>query len=239
MSWFQLDANSVADRVQSSARPCDVPSLGTTLLRATVGFTVLSVLGFAPWALAGRWFHRQIGEAGLYCVCAMTYIGMSAPLLHRLIIGPGSMSRFYKLFSATFAAYSVLWILGWMTLRGHPGSVVGLLAGAVAMGLMMVWAFDVQAAAMRVVLALFLLNAIGYFVGGWIEGAFLGAKSIVLFGTTMTKPVQGMVGKSLWGVCYGLGFGAGLGVAFHLCQAPVRKLIACRSANTNSPVNSR
>jgi hypothetical protein len=36
-------------------------------------------------------------------VCAIVFIVLSGLLLHRLIIGPGSLGRFYKLFSAAFA----------------------------------------------------------------------------------------------------------------------------------------
>ena len=36
----------------------------------------------------------------------------------------------------------------------------------------------------------------------------------------------------LWALCYGLGFGAGLGVAFHVCQAPARTLL-----RKSSPLN--
>ena len=112
MSWFQLDAESVTARVRAGCRQCKVPCPGTSILRGIVGFTVLSIAGFMPWAIFGRWFHRNVGEAGLYAVCALFFIGPSGPLMNRLIIGPGSLSRFYKLFGAAFAAYSVLWIVG-------------------------------------------------------------------------------------------------------------------------------
>src|SRR5262245_33472696 len=137
MSWFQLDPDSIAERVRANGRPAKVPNLGTSLQRGILGFTVLSVAGFVPWAVFGRWFYRNVGELGLYVVCALVFIGLSGPLMHRLIIGPGSLSRFYKLFGITFAAYSVLWIVGWMALRGHSGSLAGLLLGTTAMGWML------------------------------------------------------------------------------------------------------
>ncbi len=222
MSWFQLDPNSVADRVKASGRPAEIPGLGTSLRRGVAGFTLLSVAGFAPWAVMGRWFYRNVGEGGLYAVCALVFIGLSGPLLHRLILGPGSLGRFYKIFGVAFAAYSVLWIAGWMTLRGHPGSLAGLLAGTAAMGWMLACAFDAKGAVLKVIAALFVLNSIGYFAGGWIEGAVAGTKHLSLFGFTVTKPTQVMLAKLCWGVCYGLGFGAGLGLAFHFCQERTR-----------------
>src|SRR3954451_21357803 len=86
MSWFQLDPESIAERVRASGGVANAPSLGASLIRGIVGFTLVSVAGFAPWALAGRWFHRAIGEAGLYILCAVVFIGLGGLLLHRLII---------------------------------------------------------------------------------------------------------------------------------------------------------
>lgn len=213
MSWFQLDPASQAGRVRAKS---DLPSLGSSLLRGIFGFTLVSIAGFAPWAIWGRWFYRNIGEAGLYSVCAFVFIGLSGLLMHRLIIGAGSLLRFYKLFSLTFAVYSAGWIVGWMMLRGHPGSLAGLFAGTALMGWMLALAFDAQKSIVPIIAALFLSNALGYFVGGWVEGAMMPEKG---------RGTQAMIAMLMWGVCYGMGFGAGLGLAFHLCQTRARSLV--------------
>ena len=225
MSWFQLDPDSVAERARASGRPTQLPCLGTSVGRGIVGFTTLSVTGFAPWAITGRWLYRNIGEGGLYLVCALVFLVLSGPLLHRLILGPGSLVRFYKLFGLIFAAYSILWIAGWMTLRGHLGSLTGLLAGTTAMGWMLACAFDARHKTLKVIAALFVLNSIGYFAGGWVEGAVIEIKQLSLSGTVLAKPAQAMLAKLLWGACYGLGFGAGLGFAFHFCQEKTREAL--------------
>lgn len=204
MSWFQLDPPSLAQR----AGTLPAPSLGQSIVHGAIGFTLVSVAGFVPWAVAGKWLHRLVGEAGMYVACMIVFIALAGICLHRLIIGRGSLARFYKLFSVVFVAYSIAWIAGWMFLRGHLGSVVGLLAGTVIMGGMLACAFDASAQTFKVMAALFVLNAIGYFVGGLLEAR-----------------VPGIPGKLLWGVCYGLGFGAGLGLAFYFCQAEARRLI--------------
>src|SRR5262245_21584075 len=233
MSWFQLDRESVLGRARAAGRTIDSPCMGTFLRRGIVGFTLLSVAGFAPWALTGRWFYRNVGETGLYLTCALVFIGLSGPLMHRLILGPGSMPRFYKLFGLTFAVYSVLWIVGWMTLRGHPGSLAGLFAGTAAMGWMLTRAFDAKEATLKVVTALFVLNSLGYFVGGWAEGAVMGMKQLSLFGNVLIKPAQVTLAKSLWGVFYGIGFGAGLGWAFYVCQTRTRVALESMDAERN------
>ncbi len=210
MSLFQLDPQSIAKRARTAGSP--VPSLGASLMRGMIGFTVVSVAGFVPWAVFGKGLQKLVGEAGLYAVCALVFLGLTAPLLHRLIIGPGSVSRFYKLFGISFTAYSVAWIMGWMALRGHPGSIAGLLAGTMVMACMLVAAFDALRSVVKVFFALFVLNAIGYFVGGVSEAALI--KSYPL------------IAKLSWGLFYGIGLGAGLGLAFHFCQARARKLLA-------------
>jgi len=168
----------------------------------------------------------------------LVFIGLSGPLMHRLIIGPGSLSRFYKLFGITFAAYSVLWIVGWMALRGHPGSLAGLLAGTAAMGWMLTRAFDAMGMALKVMAALFVLNSLGYFVGGWMEGVVMGMKPLSLSGSAFTRPAQVAIAKSVWGVFYGLGFGAGLGLAFHFCQAQTRAMLSERQLESAAALKS-
>jgi hypothetical protein len=225
MSWFQLDPDSVVARVKASGKPPFVPTLADDVVRGLLGFTIVSVAGFAPWAVGGRWFSQNLGEAGLYAVCAVVFIGLSGLLMHRLIIGPGSLARFYKLFGVAFAAYAVLWIVGWMLLRGHRGSVLGLLAGTAVMGALMVCAFDAKKVIFEVIGALFVLNAVGYFVGGWVEGAAMHAKELPLLGSSISRSTHRMIAMLLWGVFYGIGFGAGLGLAFRFCQQRTRLML--------------
>jgi len=223
VSWFQLDPQSIADRVKASGATLKIPSLGASLLRGILGFTIVSVAGFAPWALGGSWLHRAVGEAGMYAACAIVFIGLSGLLLHRLILGPGSLPRFYKLFGTAFAAYSAAWIAGWMGLHGHLGSLAGLFAGTAAMGWIFADAFGERKAAPKSIAALFVLNTIGYYVGGWVEGTVAKLPHLSLAGIVVEKPPPITIAMLLWGVCYGVGLGAGLGLAFHFCQKTVRE----------------
>jgi hypothetical protein len=229
MSWLHLDPASVAARVRASGLPARLPSLGASLLRGVLGFTLVSVGGFAPWALGAAWFQRTLGEAGMYATCAAVFIGLSGPLLHRLIIGPGSLSRFYLLFGAAFIPYAVAWIVAWMSLHrrsGHAASLTGLFIGTAFMGSIFAHAFDARGAALRSIASLFVLNTLGYYVGGWVEGAVAGLKNLSFAGLVAEKPAPITAAMLLWGVCYGIGFGAGLGLAFHFCQRAVREQLA-------------
>jgi hypothetical protein len=217
MSWYQLDPQSIATRVCTVAAPAAFPSLGQSLLTGTLGFTAVSIAGFAPWAVFGQWFYRTVGALPMYLVCAVVFIAFAGLLLHRLIIGPGSLPRFYKLFSIAFAAYSVIWIVAWMGLRGDAGSILGLLGGTAVMGWMIATAFDARGATVKIVAALFLLNTMGYYIGGWFEAAFI--------------ETSALMAKLLWGVWYGLGLGAGLGIAFYLAQEGARSLLRAPDAS--------
>jgi len=209
MSLFQLDPRSIADRVKASGVPARIPSLGASVLRGVAGFTLLSVAGFLPWVLG---LGKRIGTAGMYAACAAVFIGLSGPLLHGLILGPGSLPRFFKLFGLGFALYAVAWVACYMGFRGHPGGIAGLLAGTAVMGGLFAVAFDERRAATASIASLFLLNLAGYYLGLAVELAVV-----------KSHPTAAMV---LYGVCYGSCLGAGLGVAFHLCQKTARSLLA-------------
>ena len=168
MSWFELDSESIAARMKAGpSRPA--PTLVSHALRGILGFTLVSVAGFAPWVLGGKWFHQNVGEVGMYIACAVVFVGLSGPLLHKLIFG-GGLLTFYKLFGIAFTLYAIAWIAGWMTLRGHVGGVAGLFAGTALMGIIFALAFDALNVVICVILVLFVTNAAGYFGGGVVEG---------------------------------------------------------------------
>jgi len=226
---FGLDPESIVNRVKASGQPPSVPALGESVLRGALGFTLVSLGGFAPWVLAGRWFYRNVGEAGLYAACALVFIGLSGWLLHRLIIGPGAVVRFYKLFSLAFLAYAVLWTAGWMALGGTVGGLVGLLAGTAAMGAILACGFAAWKVSPMIITLLFVTNAAGYFIGEWAYNAIASLPESQSLGTGLDRRTRGILAKAAWGLFYGIGFGAGIGFAFHACQAKVRKVLASQT----------
>ena len=211
MSWFQLDPQSIAARARSTGADASLPTAGRSIARGVTGFTLVSVAGFAPWALWGRWFYPLVGEAGLYATCAAVFIGLSGIFLHRLVLGAGSLPRFYKLFTPAFAAYSAVWIACWLAIGGDVGGLTGLLGGTAVMGWMLASAFDARREAWKVIAALFVLNTAGYEVGGWVMDRLVSEHTLLAM--------------LLWGACYGVGLGAGIGLAFHFCQREARALL--------------
>jgi len=103
------------------------------------------------------------------------------------------------------------------------------------MGCMFAAAFGAYRQIVPVIAALFVLNALGYFIGGVFETALMGVPECQIGGVTLAKPSQVMLAKMQWGVCYGLGLGAGLGLAFYLCQSQARTVLAKRTDGSPSP----
>jgi hypothetical protein len=232
-AMFTLDPECIVARVKASGQPPRVPTLAESALRGTIGFTLVSLAGFAPWVLAGRWFYRNVGEIGLYVTCALAFIGLSGPLLHRLIIGPGSLSRCYKIFSLAFVGYAAVWTIAWMSMARSAGGVtagiVGAIAGIAVMGTILAVGFKSPEAMLKVMVALFVGNLIGYFVGEWAYNGINALREGNATGFILERQTRSILSKTAWGLFYGLGFGAGIGFAFHACQAKARKLLAASS----------
>jgi len=91
------------------------------------------------------------------------------------------------------------------------------------MGLILVLAFDAPRSLPLLIAALFTLNTAGYYAGGWIEGKL-----------AIDHRTAGML---LWGVSYGIGigFGPGLGIAFHLFQQEARSRVRQGASNVVDP----
>ena len=60
-----LDPDCVVNRIQAAGRPVLLPNLRQSLVVGTVGFTIVSVVAFAVWALGGRTISRALGAGGL------------------------------------------------------------------------------------------------------------------------------------------------------------------------------
>jgi hypothetical protein len=218
MAMFQLDPESIAARVRASGETHTLPSFAASVWRGLIGFAIVSVAGFLPWPIFDLWL-KGFGEMHLYIACTAIFVGLSGVCLHRLIIGPGSLSRFYKLFSLAFVAYALVWIALWVALRDLAGVIGGLLGGAAVMGAIFCAAFNAFGTLPKVIGAIFILNAAGYYAGSRVEAKLI-----------HEHPVAAML---LWGLCYGIGFGAGLGIAFHLCQEQVRALLRADRGTKN------
>ena len=187
------------------------------VLRGSLGFAIVSLAGFSVWALAGRWFYRNTGEAGLYAATTVVFVGLSGLLLHPLLRGPGSLIRFYKIFIPAFMAYAAVWCGAWFVGKMGAGEWVGSLAGSLVFTAWVGWSLGGLGSWGRAAMVMFVAHSAGYFLGGKLMYWMIGPGGAAMF-TGLTKAQISLMAKLSWGLLYGLGFGAGLGYAFHVFQ---------------------
>ena len=89
--WFQLGPDEIAQRVRAGAGGAAVPlpSVSESIARGIAGYTLVSIAGCAPWAVAGvrlyrfRWSTSSFGAFVLASVSArpwdLRFMFVSAP----------------------------------------------------------------------------------------------------------------------------------------------------------------
>jgi len=185
------------------------------IVRGTISFTIVSLAGFSVWAFAGGWFYKNVGEAGLYAACAIVFMGLAGLLMHPLLQGGNRLGRFYKAFIPAFFIYAVVWSVCWFALKFGPGEWLGSFLGCAAFALVLGKMLTSTQGLWKVVVVLFLAHSAGYFLGGIAYGAM---RTPPEFLQGLSRGQRGLIAKMLWGLFYGLGFGAGIGYAFHQFQ---------------------
>ena len=234
MKLLGLNTESILARIAEAAVPPRVPTVRQSLFIGGVGFGLVGLAAFAVWAVGGKALTQAVGEAGLYTLCALVFIGLAGVVFGQLVIGPGGTARIYGLFTLAFAAYSVVWCAAWFGLRGTlAAEVVGAVLGSAALAGVLAWGFGAGREFLRVAAVLVLLNSLGYFLGEiwwrWLPGEG-GAQ---LFGEMFNRPQRRMLAMLGWGVLFGGFFGAGVGYAIFCCQSEVRARL-----ETGIPVKS-
>lgn len=205
MSYFGLDPDSVIARIRASSGPVRVASLPQSVASGSLGLGAVSLASFAVWAWCGQWLHANVGELGLYAACAVVLIGGGGAAFSPLVIGPDRPRRFYGLFALALFLYAGVWTGSYFSLRTKSGELLGSLLGPAILGMTFANAFAAPGAVRKVIAVLFLTHGLGYFAG-----------------QLFYEKVHGIPGMLLWGVTYGLGFGAGIGYTLHTCQDAVR-----------------
>ena len=205
MRFIGLAADLVPGRILASDRPLRVPGRAGSVAGGALGFGSVSVLVFACWAYAGRWFCSHVGEAGAYLAWAAIFVVGSGGLSGRWVIGAGSGRRFFGGFAFASMAYSVVWIAAWCASPDRFGGIFGALVGVAAFGACLCGMFGAWRAWSSMMVGLAVGNLAGYFLGEALHD---------LYG--------GHAGKLLWGLSYGPGFGAGTGHALHAVQSGLR-----------------
>ncbi len=190
-------------------------------LHGAGSFALVSLAGFSVWAFAGRWFYRNVGEAGLYVAIAAVFLGLSGLLLHPLVQGPNRHRRFQSAFLPAFLAYAIVWSAAWFLLKNKAGEWIGSAAGCLAFATVACLIFRQPRAIPACAAVLFVTHSAGYFLGDRFM-TWLTAPGLASPFPSATKAQLGTLAKLGWGLFYGLGFGAGLGFTFHQASRPGR-----------------
>lgn len=178
-----------------------VPSLSRSIATGAIGFSVVSLCVFATVAFAERWMLRNLGLTGSYLAWIALFILLSGVVFGPLVVGRWRLPKFYLLFGLAFFAYAAAWMIGYFTLRNVSGEFVGALVGSVLMAIVFAAALGSLKSVLKLSAVLFVSNSLGYFLGA------------ALF-YSLSEPT----GMLLFGVVYGLLFGAGIGAALQLAQ---------------------
>ncbi len=180
----------------------NLPSLARSISTGAIGFSLVSLCVFATVAFGERWMYQTLGLAGAYLTWTLLFILLSGAVFGSLVVvGRWRLPRFYVLFGLAFFAYAVGWMVAYFILRDAAGEWVGSLAGSILMAVVFAAGFGSLRSSVKLSAILFVTNAVGYFLGSALNNYF-----------------SGRVGMLLWGLAYGLFFGAGIGAALQLVQ---------------------
>lgn len=176
-------------------------SLGRSIATGAIGFAVVSLCVFATVAFGERWLYRTLGVYGAYGAWTVLFIVLSGLVFGSLVHGRWRLPRFYLLWTVAFFAYAIAWMIAYFVLGRTTGELVGSLAGSVLMALVLAAGFRSLRSIVKLSLVICIGNALGYFLGAAIFNA---------------NPTQ--TGMLLFGVVYGLFFGAAIGAVLHLLE---------------------
>ena len=186
--------------VEENTSPA-VPSLSKSIITGALGFALVSLCVFATVAFCEGWMYRNLGLLGAYLAWTALFILLAGAVFGSLVVIRWRLPKFYLLFGLAFCAYAAGWMLAYFTLRDGAGEWAGSLAGSVLMALVFATGFGSIRSMLKLSAVLFVSNSLGYFVG-----------------SALNNSIGAHAGMLLWGVAYGLFFGAGIGAALQLVQ---------------------
>lgn len=182
-------------------------SLTRSIATGAIGFAVVSLCVFATVAFAERWMYQNLGLVGAYLAWTVLFIVLSGAVFGSLVIVRWRLPRFYLLWALAFFAYAAAWVLAYFTVRATTGELIGAIAGSILMAVVLALGFGSLRSTVKLSAVLFVSNSLGYFLGA-----------------ALFQSLNAPTGMLLFGVVYGLFFGAGIGAALHLVQVDTSKL---------------
>ena len=185
--------------MSSESKP--LPTLARSIATGAIGFGLVSLCVFATVAFAERWMYQNLGMIGSYIAWTILFILLSGAVFGSLVVDRWRLPKFYLLWAVAFFAYAAIWMIAYFSVSRTSGELVGSLVGSIFMALVLAAGFRSLRSTVKLSVLLFVSNCLGYFLGA------------ALF-DSLSAPT----GMLLFGVVYGLLFGAGIGAALQLVQ---------------------
>lgn len=177
------------------------PSLARSIATGAIGFGVVSLCVFATVAFAERWMYQNLGHLGSYLAWIVMFVALSGAVFGSLVVGRWRLPKFYILFALAFFAYGAAWMGAYFSSPNTTGEAIGSLVGSVLMAVVFAAGFGSLRSTLKLSAVLFVSNFLGYFLGA-----------------ALFNSLPAPTGMLLFGVVYGLLFGAGIGAALHFAQ---------------------
>jgi hypothetical protein len=191
------------------------------ILNGAWRFALVSLLAFGFWALGPAFLPKQLGETAVFVGCLICFCVFAEIFLVKLAHEPNARAKFNKSFIPAFIVYAIVWSACWFALKFGIGEWLGSALGCAAFAYVLGKQLDAREGFCKVILFLIVTHSAGYFLGG---KAFLMARHPPAALASLSKDQIWTLAKFAWGLCYGLGFGAGIGYAFDVFQktSPVK-----------------
>lgn len=184
----------------TEAKP--LPSLSKSIVTGAIGFGLVSLCVFATVAFIERWMFVNLGLYGSYIAWIVLFILLSGAVFGSLVVvDRWRLPKFYLLWTVAFFAYAAVWMIAYFSFGRTKGEAIGSLGGSILMAVVLAVGFRSLSSTVKLSALLFVSNFLGYFLG------------VALF-DSLSEPA----GMLLFGVVYGLLFGAGIGAALQIVQ---------------------
>ena len=178
-------------------------------------FAVVSLAGFGFWALEPAMLPKRFGEMGVFLGCLLFFCGFAEIFLINLVHEPNRRKKFNRSFVPAFVTYAIVWSACWFALKFGRGEWLGSALGCAAFAFILGKQLGAREGYCKVILFLIIAHSAGYFLGGKV---FYMARHPPDALASLSKDQVWTLAKLAWGLCYGLGFGAGIGYAYDVFQ---------------------
>jgi hypothetical protein len=189
------------------------------ILNGAWRFALVSVLAFGFWAIQPKILPKNYGEPATFVGCLIAFAVFAEIFLVPLVHPPNARRKFNGSFIPAFVVYAAVWSACWFAQKIPAREWVGSALGCAAFAAILHWRLGAREGLWKAMLVLIVTHTAGYYFGGKV---FYMARHPPEFIASWPRENIWTLAKLMWGLCYGLGFGAGIGYAFDRFQRAAR-----------------